>query len=210
VADHPVNRAVATLAAVAAAHSAHASAAVNPTATYAYRTLSNPTSGDEFGFRGAIQQNAQGMSDRLFTALQSILGGHAPHLNFVQNGDPSTPNNLSANPTTNTINMDPVAVSALTDAHTTTHNIAVNDMSHESAHLRQILAVLADMGQREGGAQAFADLVTPAAAQRAHIPFTAGSYDGDYAPFVQQINQRPDARSFILGGQFGHAPVAWP
>ncbi len=202
-----VHKAVATIASIAAA--AHQGAAkVDPNAVYAYRTLANPTSGDEFGFRGAIQQNAQGMSDRLFQALQGILGGQAPRLNFTQPGDALTPDDFSATPAGNTINVNPMGTWAFTDNNSPYHNAGVTDVPHEMAHLRQTAQVLADMVSREGGAQAFANLVTPVAAQRAGIKYAPGNYDGTYANITQAV--MPRGNDWLTGTQFGHAPVAWP
>lgn len=200
-----MHRAVAALAAVAAG--VHGQA-FDPNTVYAYRVLDNPTSGDAFGFRGAIQQNAQGMSDRLFNALSSILGGKPPVMNFVPTGSELTEADFSATPATNTINVDPLGTWALTDPHSRYHNAAVVDIPHEAAHLRQTIQVLADMAQREGGAQAFANLVTPAAAKRAGIPYTPGNYDGTYGELVKQAQAR--GNDWLTGGQFGHAPVNWP
>lgn len=185
---------------------------------YGMRILTAPASGDEARFQTAFHQNAQQLSDRLFTSLASLLGGTAPALNFVAANSPLTPSHFSANVTDapggpkGTINLDPAAVDALIQFKAPFHNSAVNNMPHEMAHLHQTPATLADLMQREGGAQAFTDLVTPTAAKRAHIPYDAtGNYDGPYADYVQQIQARPDARSFILGSQFGRtAPSAWP
>lgn len=200
-----VHRAVAVLAALAAG--AHGQA-VDPNTVYAYRVLDNPTTGDAFMFRGAIQQNAQTMSDRLFQALSSILGGQAPSLNFTQTGSPLTPSDLSATRATNTVNINPLGTWALTDPRSPFHNAAVTYVPHEQAHLRQTPDVFSSLPQAEGGAQAFADLVAPVAAKRAGIAFGGGNYDGSYAPFVQQV--QPLGREWILGTQFGHPAPSWP
>jgi hypothetical protein len=78
-------------------------------------------------------------------------------------------------------------------------------------HLRQTPAVLADRTQREGGAQAFADIVAAAAAHDAHVPYTGvpGAFDGSYAPLVQAVMSQY-GRDWVLGGQMGKPPVAWP
>lgn len=184
-------------------------------ATYTYRSLANPTSGDQFGFRAAIQQNAQTMSDRLFAALASVLGGQAPTLNFVPQGSPLTPGDLSANyiafpgGPVGTVNVDPLAVEGMTNFNSPYHNATVYAFPHEMAHLRQTAQVLADLATREGGAQAFSDLVTPVAAQRAHIPLSLSqTYDGAYAQYVKDAQAR--GNDWITGTQFGHAAVPWP
>jgi hypothetical protein len=209
-----VNKAVAALAALATAGSAHA-APLSP-ANYTYQIINNPRSSDDIIVRQALQKDAQGMSDRLFQALSAILGGSAPRLNFVATGSPLTPRNTSVNLTDSpyapmgVINADPTAVNALINPNSAAHSSAVLAFPHEMAHLRQTADVLANIPQREGGAQAFTDTVTPVAAQRAGIPFRMGNYDGPYAQFVQQANQL--GRDWIMAGQFGHPTPApsWP
>lgn len=178
--------------------------------------LTAPASGDDYRFGQAFHQNAQDLSNRLFTSLESLLGGSAPTLNFVSAGSPLTPDHFSANLADQpggpkgTINLDPEAVDALIEFKSPVHSSAVNNMPHEMAHLRQTGAVLADLIQREGGAQAFTDLVTPVAARRARIPYVDGSYDGAYADYVRQV-QEQRGRDWILGTQFGRvAPPSWP
>lgn len=179
--------------------------------------LTAPTSGDDYRFGQAFHQNAQALSNRLFTSLESVLGGTAPALNFVQTGSSLTPEHFSANVADavgapkGTINLDPSAVDALIEFKSANHDSAVNAMPHEMAHLRQTAAVLADLMQREGGAQAFADLVAPVAASRANIPYfdAFNSHDGGYADYADQARLR--GRDWILGTQFGRtAPPTWP
>lgn len=201
-----VHRAVATLAALAAG--AHTQA-FDPNTSYAYRILNAPTSSDERAIKNlGLQPKAQQASDRLFSALSSVLGGSAPKMNFVASGSPLTESDFSATPATNTVNVDPLGSWSLIDAKSPYHNAAVVDVPHEMAHLRQTLQVLADAATREGSAQAFADLVTPASAQRAQIAYVPGNYDGTYAAVTKQAQAR--GTDWLLGGQFGHAPVAWP
>lgn len=187
----------------------------SPTSTYTFRILSNPTTGDEFGFRNAIQQTAQTDSDKLFNALVSVLGGGAPQLNFVPMGSALTPGDLSANfeaapgAPQGTINVDPLAIEALTNNGSAYHSSSVNALPHEMSHLRQTPAVLASLADREGGAQAFTDLVTPEAAHRAGIPYANGNYDGSYSNFVKAAQAK--GRDYLLAGQFGRAVTpAWP
>lgn len=180
----------------------------------AYRALSAPQGGDDMMFRQAFQQNAQGTSDRLFAALQKVLGGNAPKLNFVQPGTAGVESGISTNLTDRpgfakgTINMDPTGVQALIDAGNTFHSSAVNQMPHEMMHTRQTPQVLASIPDREGGAQAFADMVTSGAAAQAKIPYDAGFYDGGYSDFVKAAQAR--GRDWILGGQMGKPAVSWP
>lgn len=208
-----VHRAVATIAALAAASQAHA--VPNPNASYSYRILNAPTSSDERAIKTlGLQREAQRRSDALFSALSSILGGAAPKLNFVSTGTPGVENDLSANVVAapgmpaSTVNVSPLAVEGLINNASPWHNSSVNQLPHEDAHLRQIPSVLANLALREGSAQAFADLVAPAAAQRARIPYAAGSFDGSYAPFVKQAQDL--GAGWLTGGQFGHPPVNWP
>jgi len=202
-----VHKAVATLAALAAAGAHHAN---TPQSSYAYHIWNAPTSSDERAIRTqGLQPQAQRMSDSLFAALSGILGGAAPKLNFTSTGDPLTVNDFSTS--SGRINVNPMGAWSFSDASSPYHNAATVDVPHEMAHLRQTIGVLSNLAQREGGAQAFADLVTPVAAQRANIAFTPGmTNDGAYADFVKQIQARPDAQSFILGGQFGHPAANWP
>jgi hypothetical protein len=188
-------------------HSALASA-YDPNQSYSYRILSKPTSSDERAIRTlGLQPEAQQLSNRLFAALVKVLGGQAPMLSFTPaiaaSGGEA---HLSASPGQNTVNIDPYATEGLINAAAPTHSGAVNQMPHEMAHLRQVVTSVAD---REGGAQAFADLVTPAAAAAAHTPYDATiNFDGVYAPFVKAAQAR--GRDWLLGTQFGHAPVPWP
>lgn len=185
-----------------------------PSSSYTYRVLDNPTTGDEFGFRNAIQKTAQTDSNKLFDALAPIFGGTAPQLNFVPTGSQFAPDDMAANLTDRvgaprgTINVDPLAVEALTNNDSPYHSSGVNGYPHEMSHLRQTPAVLASLPDREGGAQAFADLVTPEAAHRAGIPYTNGNYDGSYSSFVKAAQAR--GNDWLLGGQFGKPPVSWP
>jgi len=182
----------------------------------AYRYLANPTSGDEFGFRNAFHGYAQQRSDGLFSALASVLGGSSPQLNFVQPGSDFTPNHMSANlrdrpgAPVGQINLDPLATSSLIVDNAGDHNLVVNGMPHEMMHVKQQPSVLASLADREGGAQAFADLVTAAAAQKAAIPYQPGNYDGAYTDFVKAAQAR--GRDWLLAGQMGRSTPApaWP
>jgi hypothetical protein len=149
--------------------------------------------------------------DGLFGQLAKVLGGHAPTLNFVPSVDPGGDELANALLGKNQINLSSGAMTGLVDPRSQYHNQAVNVLAHEMMHLRQTPAVLGDTTQREGGAQAFSDLVTPDAAKAAHIPYSGvpGAYDSNYGPLVQLIQQKygPD---WILGGQMGKPPVAWP
>lgn len=188
----------------------------DPNAFYSYRILNRPTSSDERAIRNlGLQPEAQRRSDRLFAAIAKVLGGDAPHLNFVPTGSPLAPTNAAANLTDRpgapkgTINVDPLAVEALINNRSPYHSSGVNTMPHEMMHLRQTPATLSVLADREGGAQAFSDLVSPIAAQRAGIPYTVGNYDGDYGPLVQAVMQQK-GRDWIFGGQMGKPPVSWP
>lgn len=202
-----VHKAVAALAAVAAAH---AHGAVNPNDTYAYRILNAPTTSDERAIRTlGIQPEAQRISDALFAALSSVLGGQAPRLNFTPTGDPLTPSDFSATPATNTVNVDPLGIWSLTDPNSPYHSASVLAVPHEQSHLRQTAQVFADLATREGGAQAFADLVTPVAAQRAGLTFDpARVNDGTYADYTKQAQAR--GNDWLLNGQFGQSGHTWP
>jgi len=186
----------------------------DPNQSYTYRVLNNPTTGDAFGFRGAIQQNVQGMNDRMFDAVSSVLGGTAPALNFVPTGSDFAPNHMAANikdrlgAPQGTINIDPYATAQIVSANAQDHSGWVNQIPHEQAHTRQTPMILASLANSEGGAQAFADLVAQTAAQRSNIPYSPGNYDGDYTDFVKAAQAR--GRDWLLGAQFGHAPVSFP
>lgn len=189
----------------------------DPNLSYTYRILNNPTTGDAFGFRSAIHGYAQKRSDGLFRALEPLLGGASPQLNFLPTGSPLVPTTMSANVVgkpgapQGTINVDPLAVETLINDHSPYHDSGVNGYPHEMSHLRQSRDTLAQFLTREGGAQAFANLVTPTAAQRAGIPYRPGNFDGDYAPFVQAVQAAPYGRDWILAGQFGRSgSPAWP
>jgi hypothetical protein len=182
----------------------------DPNASYSYRILDNPTTGDAFGFRGAIQQNAQGLSDKLFHSLASLLGGAAPTLNFVPTGSQFAPTNLSANLTDRVgapkgqVNVDPLATEALTNFRSPYHDSGTNAFPHEFSHLSQTSDVTRSSPLAEGGAQAFADYVTPSAARTAHIPYNLGEpgqYDGAYADYVKAAQAK--GLAWILAGQFG-------
>src|SRR3954465_4496364 len=88
---------------------------------YHLHILGNPTSGDEFGFRPAMQQYAQDRSNRMFGALASLLGGEAPGLNFAPPGSQFASNHMSANvidqtgAPKGTINVDPLAAESIID-----------------------------------------------------------------------------------------------
>jgi hypothetical protein len=211
--------ALAAAAAPAARTSPLALAAHNPTIGPAWTALTNPRTGDAFLVRLAEHQYAQQRSDALYNALAALLGGAPPQLNFVPM-DSSYLNGLgdmSANgggfsapdAPAGTINIDPVATISLIDDDAVGHDIAVNQLPHEDAHLHQTAAVLADTALREGSAQAFADLVAETAAAKAGIPYRPGSYDGGYSDYVAQAMQR--GRDWILAGQFGRAgSPSWP
>lgn len=191
-----------------------AARAATPT-SYTYRILNAPTSSDERAIKTlGLQPTAQRRSEGLFAALQKVLGGTAPPLNFVPTGSDLAPNHMSANlldspgGALGTINMDPLAVEALINDGSPIHSGVVNQVPHEMAHTRQARDVLLSLLQREGGAQAFADYVTPEAARQAHIPYQNGDYDGGYTEYVKQAQAR--GLDWILGGQFGHAPVSFP
>lgn len=190
-----------------------------PSQSPSYRMLNRPRDGEEVRLSALFHQSAQGLSDKLFGSLATLLGGTAPTLNFVPTGSPLAPDNLSTNLTDRpgapkgTINADPLAVESLVNNASPYHDSGVNGYPHEFAHTRQLPQTLADLMRREGGAQAFADLVTPTAAQRAGIPYNpvVGNVDGAYAPFVQAVQQPPYGRDWIMGAQFGRtAPPAWP
>lgn len=199
--------AAASLAALLAGHAAQASPATDA-GSYHLKILSAPTTGDEFGFRGAMQQYAQGRSDRMFGALSSMLGGTAPQLNFVPTDSALTPNHISTNiadapgAPLGTINADPLVTQGLIDNLSPVHGLAVNALPHEMAHTRQTQQTLAQLLTREGGAQAFADLEAAPAAKAAGIPYQPGNYDGAYADYVKQI-MASKPQSWITAGQFG-------
>ena len=198
----------------------------DPNQSYTYRILNNPTTGDAFMFRGALQQTAQNRSNAIFNALVSLLGGTAPAINFVPTGSQflttaTGDGHLSANggidrpgAPIGTINLDPYATEGLINNKAPTHDGALVGMPHEMSHLRQTAAVLGDIPTREGGAQAFADLVALTAANRAKIPNTlaqepAGQFDGVYSDFVKQAQAR--GNQWLLAGQFGNTGTpAWP
>lgn len=174
---------------------------------YGIQILTTPSTGDELGFRTAIQHGAQARSDALFQALAKVLGGSPPTLNFqptVAGGE----FHAYADPAANQIVLDPAATLGIVSDQDTFHDGAINGLPHEMAHLRQTPQVLASIPVREGGAQAFADTTTNLAAAAAGIPYTPGFFDGSYAPYVQQAQQR--GRDWILSGQFGRPPTVWP
>lgn len=199
----------ATVAASVAAPQAAARQSDYLPQTLSYKSLDNPTTGDEFMFRLGIYDNARGISSRTFGAVSSLLGGADPALNFVPTGDPAAPGHASATPATNTVNLDPLAVEAIVNNASPVHSPGYLNLLHEMAHLRQIPSVWGDTAQAEGGAQAFADTVTPLAARQAGVPFLPGDYDANYADYVKQAQAR--GLQWILGGEFGNtAPVTWP
>lgn len=193
---------------LAALMAGRATAALNGQ-DYGLKILSAPTSGDELALRTVIQQTAQTRSNGLFGSLANVLGGTAPRLNFVPNANPvGSEFHGSADVAGNAINLDPLATLGLASDYSPYHDSAVNGAAHEMAHLRQTPTVLGSVPVREGGAQAFADLVTNLAASEAHIPYTTGDFDGSYAPYVSQAQQK--GRDWILSGQFGRPPVSFP
>jgi hypothetical protein len=174
--------------------------------SYVYRILNDPRTGDAFGFRAAIQALAQKRASALFAGTG--LTGAAPRLNDVPTGSPLLAGSwLSANlagsagAPQGSINVNPAAIWGLTTDSSPYHDPATNYVPHEMAHLQQTPAVLADQSVREGGAQAFADLVTPKAARSAGIPYRPGSYDSNYTGFAQQARQL--GMQWLLKGQFG-------
>jgi hypothetical protein len=189
----------------------------DPNLSPSYRILNRAKDGEEVRLSHLMQRYAQDRSDKLFATLSPLLGGDAPRLNFQPTGSPFTPNNSSANLTDRigapkgTINFDPLAVEALINDGSPFHNSGVNNLPHEFSHTRQTPQTLAQLLTREGGAQAFTDIVTPAAANRAKIPYRVGNYDGDYADYVKAVQQPPYGRDWILAGQFGRTgSPAWP
>lgn len=185
----------------------HLAAAGNQRSDYWTRILASPSSGDELSFRTTFHNDAQDLSNRIFNPLAKVLGGQAPTLNFVDSVDGGF--HASADPASNSINYDPAATEGLIDENGATHSGAVNGLPHEMAHLRQTPAVLASLADREGGAQAFADLVSPEAAALARTYYDdSRNYDGSYAAFVKAAQGR--GNDWLLGGQFGHPPVVWP
>lgn len=206
---------LAVLAMAASLPAQASSPAANSYASYSYRILDKPTSSDERAIRTlGLLPEGQRRSDALFAALQKVLGGSAPKLNFVPTGSELVSNHMSANIRDNvggplgTINIDPLAYDGLINDLSPQHNGVVNQVPHEMAHTRQTRDVLLSLMQREGGAQAFADYVTTEAAKQANIPYLDYNFDGAYAPFVKQAQAR--GLDWLLGGQFGHAPVSFP
>lgn len=176
---------------------------------YFNQILTQPTSSDERAYQRAFHTNAQSLSNRMFGRLQALLGGTAPTLNFVPDVGANGDFHASATPAKNMINVDPAVTGWLLDERSPFHDSAVNVMPHEMAHLRQTAQVLASLRDREGGAQSFADIVSPLAASAAKTRYAQGSFDGAYAPYVQYVNANK-GRDWVLGGQFGKPPVAWP
>lgn len=175
-----------------------------------------PSSGDDMYVRNAMHQQARNTSDRLFGALASLLGGTAPTLNFVTGDSPHVRGNgaFSATPADNTVNVPPRALGALANAASPIHDWAVQGLPHEFTHLRQTPAVYASDMQAEGGAQAFADLVTEQAAKQANVPFTPappGFFDADYADYVRQVMDTLGP-AWVLYQQFGRpvGPITYP
>lgn len=151
-------------------------------------------------------RNAQ-INAGVYGSLSKVLGGTVPTLKRAD----SVPNGAHgyADPATNTYYLDPTAYDALATETSPLHSGAVNGLPHEMAHLRQIAEILASKPDSEGGAQAFADYVTPTAARAAGTSYdTTLNYDGAYAPYVQQAMQK--GLAWILGQQFGHPPVQIP
>lgn len=203
--------AVAVVVTVVAGLSPLQAAAANglPDQTNLLRILSGRTNDiKEDFYKRKAQTRAVHMKDAMFGALAKVLGGQAPDLNFVSGINSAEEAHLSATPGANRINIDPYATQGFVDASARTHSGAVNAVPHEMAHLRQTAAILASVAQREGGAQAFADIVTPIAAAAAKTSYNGGNYDGGYADFVKQAQAR--GRDWLFGTQFGHAPVSWP
>jgi hypothetical protein len=208
-------------AALAAAPVAHAQQQVKASGYQAgqaayWTNNTQPASGDDMYVRNAMHGQARATTGKLFAALQGLLHGNNPDLNFVSGDSPlvATGGGTSANfdgsagQAANSINMAPNVVAALTNPSAHFHDWSVQIMPHEMAHLRQTPAVLGQMDTREGGAQAFADQVTYDAAQKAGVPFFAGkpgTYDSNYADFVNAINAL--GKNWALYTQFGN-PVS--
>jgi hypothetical protein len=180
---------------------------------YFQKILTNPAGGDEVLINRVFRKDAQGLSDRMFGAVQKVLGGEAPRLNFVGAGD-ITAQGFSANLTDRpgfqrgTVNVNPSAVQWLVEEQNSFHDNAVNALPHEFMHLRQTPEVLRSDWQAEGGAQAFANAVSPiaaAAAKTRYAPVPAPPY-GDY---VKQVLAQK-GRDWIFGGQMGKPPTTWP
>lgn len=178
---------------------------------YWTRILTAPSSGDENAFQRVFHGDAQQLSNSMFNAVAKILGGQTPQLNFEPAITGFTGEvHLSATPSANQINVDPYATEGLIDEQAPTHTGAVNQLPHEMMHLRQLASVLASIPDREGGAQAFADIVAPGAAKQAHTFYDSGlNFDGAYAQFVKDVLAKK-GRDWVLGGQMGKQPVAWP
>ena len=161
-----------------------------------------------------MHEQARTASGKMFGALQSLLHGENPTLNFVSPGSPllDADGGASANTGANSINADPAFVSSLINPSSRFYDWAVQSLPHEFAHLRQTPDVLASLGASEGGAQSFADIVTPTAAPQAGMAFRpgpAGYYDGDYAQYVQNVNQYL-GRDWALFKQFGNPVGIYP
>lgn len=209
---------VVALAVMAALTPLQAAAAQKPNARdpniYFQKILTNPAGGDEVLVNRVFRNDAQGLSDRLFGAVAKVLGGQAPKLNFVQAGTLGAETGISTNLTDRpgfpkgTINLDPSGIQYLVHEQGPFHSSAVNAMPHEFMHTRQTPQVLASIPDREGGAQAFADIVTPIAAAIAKTHYDAGFYDGPYTDFVKAAQAR--GRDWILGEQMGKPAVSWP
>jgi hypothetical protein len=215
---------MAILAPSALAYAAAGRKAAAPSAAYTGSHMMNvltvPGGMKEDFFRGKIEQTGQTDSNKIFGALQQVLGGTAPQLNYVAPGSQLVPgqthisanvNGGSAAGPAGMINVDPVALEGLVNNASPAHNASVNQFPHEMSHLHQLATVLASIPQSEGGAQSFADIVAAAAARKAGIPYTPRpqGYDGNYAEYVKQVLAQ-QGRDWVLGPQFGRPTVAWP
>lgn len=200
-------------------HEDGAAAAIKASPYYA--PLSNPTGGDQFMARNALQQTAQSQSDKMFSAIQSLLGGTAPGLNFVpydspllSGGEAASSANVTDYPggPKGTINVAPAITTSFVDPKLGLyHDAATYIFPHEMSHLRQLPSVLASVPVREGGAQAFADIVSPFAARAAGVPLNTANQsaaDGGYEDVVAAANAR--GRDWLLYGQFGKPAGTWP
>lgn len=149
-----------------------------------------------------------GIWDRTWQALASVLGGAEPSYSVVD--DLGTPgSHASAHPAGNSVKIDALVQAALLDKNSPLHSGAYNGLPHEMMHLRQTPAILASLADREGGAQAFADAVSPYAARKAGTYYDASrNYDGTYSAYTKAAQAK--GRDFIFGGQMGKAPVPFP
>lgn len=188
---------------IAAAHTGQ----FDPAHSSMVTMLSQPSSGDDFYVRNAVHQQTQRLSDALFKTVHEYTGGDAPTVQMVPQVDPNGVFHAQAILGQNQINVDPeTAVGLITEANPY-HSGTVNVMPHEMAHLRQLADVLSNPDLREGGAQAFADIVSPLAAALAGTGYDASrNYDGAYAVPTQNVLAQ-QGRGWVLASQFGSPQV---